>query len=585
MTEPYKQLDVPALILEFQTATGCSPGQAQRWIGKYIKLTAAELIKHADKSPRDSADDRPRAVISANSINRGLGNLMIQGQRRQILPIINQLKSRLWTIFQGDLGNNVKGKLSMATLHSDYEDIVMASGDHQELYKLVYAEHRDAIVAGDYDAVEINLLSLDKFIQANRARPRRTDAEARRLDQNLRDAVRIKLLAEANDGRLVQVRKLSPFGREYSVGPNLQSVSKIVRHAALGKCHELDLKSAVFAWRLVEFFKICRKLTPEVMDPEKLPMSYTREYLARRDHVRQRLSREVFGDDSEFHVKLIKSAMTALGFGAKLRGGGTFKSADGLWTVTAIADVIRNSEARDKFITNEWVIEFVNEQNVITAAIVDHTTNDRVMLADLKSCPAAGDLFDSQGRLKPNTLISYLYQHAETNIRHRMIQEFNLRDKEPLLSVHDCVYTRHKPDVGDLGYIINEEFGMRQYLNAYLIEHTEHGVYTFEDQGPGSDLYEHARLTQEDENRAAALAGKTPQDIMNRILNRDRNLPGAVYEPEVDYNRQANDGSGYNRPRYDPSLELDDQGNEIVEEPIIIVGRQWPPAQGAPGQQ
>ena len=228
-------------------------------------------------------------------------------------------------------------------------------------------------------------------------------------------ALRIKLIAQAaqeSTGQCVMPNVISEsqFGRKYYKGPNLQNTPKIVRHAALGTCHEYDIESSVFAWKYSLFKEICRE------ENENVPMPATLEYLDYKRAKRRQLARIVFDSDEDGYVDIIKEAITAIGFGAPARATGFV--ARGKYDPSALNTIITARTRLDKFLADPWIQEFVQEQKSINTIIIEKASLEG-MNKHFKTIP---EMMDRAGRLRANSVVSYLYQQTERNILEYLMQ-------------------------------------------------------------------------------------------------------------------------------------------------------------------
>jgi hypothetical protein len=446
------------LELRFQEATGCTAAKAQKHTQNYIRLCALEII-HDNFTSQAGAG----YYINQTQLQDTLNTVMVQGQRFYVWQTFQSFPERIFEIRQ--TGSNLNRELSLAQARYTLEDIVLASGNPDELAAAVYAPFEQEIAHEEYDLVPVDMRSLSNYIKSNLSNDRdsaRMSAElSEELDRNLKHAQKIHMLAQAADNQLMQIRNESAFGRRYYKGPNLQNTPKRVRHAALGDCHEYDIESSVFAWKLSWFREICRAHNTSISMPATL------EYLDHKRALRRRLARAVFDTEADWAVKTIKEFVTAIGFGAPLRGVGYV--ADGQYQKPALAQIITAKTRLDRALADPWVQQFVQEQSDMNAAIFALA---RVTLIDeLRTVP---ELWEKGARkLKPNSVISYLYQHAEREILD-WAEQF-CEDRQVLLTVHDCIYTRQPVKLSEF------REGLLAFGEFFRLEHQQHRAYTWED--------------------------------------------------------------------------------------------------------
>jgi hypothetical protein len=299
-------INVQLLELRFQDQTGCKPAQAKKHVKKYIRLCALAML--TDNFSKDAGSNY---YIYLDDLRKALGNVEVDGKRIPVLDTFDSFKERIFTYIT--TGTNITGKITMASSQYTMEDVILATGTPEQLCMEVYKPYVDQMAQGDCDVVKIDMKSLANYIKSNIANTndgsKKSSKYTEELERNFKQAHKLWMLATAFEGTLPQVRSDSVFGRKYYKGPNLQNMPKIVRHAALGHCHEYDIESSVFAWKLSWFQDICRQ------GNEKIAMPATLEYLDHKKAIRARLANTVFGTDAEWAVMVIKEFITAIGFG------------------------------------------------------------------------------------------------------------------------------------------------------------------------------------------------------------------------------------------------------------------------------
>lgn len=445
--------------LRFQEATGCNAAKAQKITQQYIWLCALEMIRDNFTSQSGS-----KYYINQTQIQNTLNTITVQGKRIYVWQTFQSFPERIFDIIS--TGSNLNKELSMAQSRYTMEEVIMAAGTPEDLWNEIYAQQFAAEIATkDYDVVEIDQRSLGNYIKSNlcldRDNPKTSVELVEEWDRNLKHAQKILMLADAGGGELIQIRNESRFGRRYYKGPNLQNTPKMVRHAALGACHEYDIESSVFAWKLSWFREIC------TVHKTTIRMPATLEYLDHKVALRRRLAQVVFDTSADWAVKIIKEFITAIGFGAPLRGVGYV--ADGRYQKPALAQIITAKTRLDRAMADSWVQEFVQEQNDMNDAIFALAKVN--LIDELKTVP---ELWEKGGKkLKPNSVVSYLYQHAEREILD-WAEQF-CEDREVLLTVHDCIYTRQPVKLMEF------RAGLLEFGEFFKLEHTEHRIYGWED--------------------------------------------------------------------------------------------------------
>ena len=383
-------------------------------------------------------------------------------------------------------GNNIQGNRTMVTpLHNldwraDVEEILTP----EEIWNYYF----ENIIGDDWADTNkviftpIDTRSLEAFILDNMSKTTRTE----RLEENLAQATKIvKILAHTlkltGEKQLPQLVNESGFGRQYLSGVNLQSASKELRHACLGRCYEYDIEASVFAWKLYQANAINNLV--------KFPA--TLEYLDRKDSIRRHLANQVFEGygTEDWRIKIVKQAITAVGFGAR--------ATNAVWVdefkqlkKTSLREIIVSPTKLNAFLTDPWVKEFLEEQVAMTNLIYNHFKTDTRLVGNSL-------LINTRGILSKNKVIAWLYQHAERTIIESLKQVS--QDRQVLLTCHDAFYTRLPVNLVDLRDCL------QQHNPLARISKKEHKGWTFH------DVDEHKRFIEEETRRANG--GEIPQHI------------------------------------------------------------------------
>lgn len=514
------------LSLRLQDQTGCSPKRADALVKRYCRLVAQQVLLHLSKS---TGNDQC-VHVSVDDIKKNLGDIIVRGQRYYALNELQKFKERLFTPIL--IGNNIIKELTMAQLNYDLEEILIAAGDSKELVEMLYKpfEH------DDIDSIPIDLFSLNSFIKGNqdidRADPKNAN-KIQKINNYLYHALRIKLIAEAFGGVMPHVVNESKFGRKYYKGPSLQTVPKRVRHAALGACFEYDIESSVFAWKYSWFKNICREQN------EPVPMPATLEYLDHKRAIRRQVANAVFGTDKTWAVDIIKQAITAIGFGAPARVAGYKR--DGYYEPTALNEIITSQTRLQTFLNFPWVREFVQEQKSINTIIVEYSKISGLE-PTFRTIP---ELLDRAGRLKPNSIVSYLYQHSEREILEYLIAA--CEPSEILLTVHDCIYTRRPID------LLEVRVGLKQFGDYYDISSETHQRWAYDD-----NLQQHLQRMAQEESLAQGI----------KITVAEKKQEEYEYQQRESV-KDSWDGSGYNDAQDNYDADRDPFLADLSQEELL----------------
>jgi hypothetical protein len=353
--------------------------------------------------------------------------------------------------------------------------------------------------------VPIDMENLERFIGNTKIELEKVTATEHRakLQRNVWQAklvYKIGLHTEAVFGRPVMphVPVESPFGRTYYKGMNIQNVSKQVRSATIGRHYQYDMNAAVFAIKL----SIYGYILGGDNNIQGTPLgSYTRDYLENKKLVRERLAKSCFHDvilSKDASVNAIKSALTAIGFGAK-RGGSTWMQ-DGKMQGTALSEILMNKGARDRFEADPWVQAFLAEQTVIENVILDAYLADPVAE---RMNEAVASSNSANGRVTRGGQMAWIYQQEEKRLMDLAVDALAEKGIAPIARIHDAFIVSDKlsPTVlDDIAY----KWGLRDYLSLDCEEVREWIAPAFKRAliDADADLVRHRELMQREEEKA-----------------------------------------------------------------------------------
>lgn len=269
-------------------------------------------------------------------------------------------------------------------------------------------------------------------------------------ENTLTQAENILRLAQVNNGLLHQKINKKAFGRTYYVGVSVVSVSKELRMAFLGDSWEYDCKSCSTAWKMAfadEWHALKQKRKHSVREK----FSAMTLYLEDKDEFFKNVIDHVFIHPSQKDQKaIVKEAMTALGFGAKLSLG-KWKGMNGEELQTSLFEVFDgNQEDLARFVGCELVQKFNMEQQTLNKYIMAKFSGDAQWHVEM-------DLERKRKKLKDPfsqaQQVVWLFQHAETLMMDFVRAELKTMKKRILANVHDAIVIRERLTAKELSKI------------------------------------------------------------------------------------------------------------------------------------
>jgi len=265
------------------------------------------------------------------------------------------------------------------------------------------------------------------------------------------------LLEFCKDGKLNQYAERSTTGRLYLKGLNLQSAPKQVRSVALGKHYIYDFKACAFGVFTSLYHIICED---HGVDPYP-HTRHLRDYITNRQKYRLKICRDMFWPTDMLvgmkpasdilkskEYKQIKTAFTAIGFGAPARAG--YYKVDPNkpgYTQTALTGIFKTwvdnqnvgKEVAKKFIEHEFVKGLVTELKEITKHILDFCLEEDPNLELIKGRPFQVDKGEKASKSR---MLAHIYQGHETQLL-EILYSYAGEDNT-LLLLHDGLATKNK---------------------------------------------------------------------------------------------------------------------------------------------
>jgi len=376
--------------------------------------------------------------------------------------------------------------------------------DNHDLFNHLYPDYRAIKSSGYFDDIfdplPVDMQSLKSYMVwlADDA----SKIKAADKAMALRQAKIVLGIASVFKGIYLQRRKSSSFGRIYYEGTSIQNVNKELRRAVLGNCWEYDIRSSVVAWKMGYARSYLDSLS-EVHDLRR-EFSATLCFLEDKEDFMATVRHGVFLSDSrvpkDLQATLLKQAFTAISFGAKHNSKG-WPNDSGGWTNSAIADIIKNSEERERFLSDAVVVKFTDEQTSLDTYIFSLVKIQRrdLLRREILKTPS--------GLPSKSKILAYLYQHDETEIMDVVRATAAEHDRYPIANVHDAIFFKRR-----LGAELKHEIELRMQeysanpywrLRAKQIE--RYNPKRLDEQ---AEVAAHKQRIREEERRAKAFLGK-----------------------------------------------------------------------------
>ena len=297
-----------------------------------------------------------------------------------------------------------------------------------------------------YDVVKVNRASLESYLDWILNKTYKITESKRQ--EYARHAQFVLTISKLFAGLFPQRKKKSDFGRTYYSGISIQNINKMLRKAILAPAFEYDINTSVCAWKLGFACENVAKRDREQEIKAKHLSLY--QYVSAKKEFIESIRINVFPGtakkEHEGQRKLIKSALTALSFGATLKVKG-WRDASGARCYPAISSVFgTDTAAAALFIKNDFVTAFQK----------DHDAIDSYLFAEFrKEHPEDSKTPDflktERGRVSRSKVIAYLYQHYETAWMDEIRKFIAEKTKRKVLAnIHDAIILDKKLSVDEL---------------------------------------------------------------------------------------------------------------------------------------
>jgi hypothetical protein len=352
-----------------------------------------------------------------------------------------------------------------------------------------------AQVQRDYDFCPIDTKSVKQFIVWLTHRANKINQVERQM--MARQAQVILRIAESGDGTLPMKKKHSHFGRTYYEGISVQSVHRTLREAMLGNCYQYDIRISVISWKM----GFAQLLYNSLKNPRPFDVEFgaSLAYFEDKKNFREYIKQQTFGTGNhisdEQQMDLVKQALTALGFGARIYQHG-WVDRSGKSFNPAIVKIFRNTEDRKRFISCSLIQQFREEQKKLDEFIYElYTSQHSSILTDK-------ELQTEKGKKSTAKMMAYLYQHTETLVMDVVRDELKKLGREVIASVHDAIFIRHRLSGYDRE---NIQYKMRDIsgIEYWVLEQDKHEAYKGVSQEVLRDELAHKKFMAEQEQLAS----------------------------------------------------------------------------------
>lgn len=450
------KLTVDQIVLKrLKQAFPTPPNSAEKALQKYTTLLETLLTQAI--SLRRTPHDRLLNLYSISLVTLEQEGPRIGPKKTRLHKwLIDNRLSLIEVVERGNSITREKSKVKM-TAHAKAADVFAIEASDSDSYRLrnadafneqslvsAIAEHHypgfnledwnSGKLAHLYDVVPVNRDSLERYLSWVLTKVYKVSRAKR--DEYARHAQFILAITKHFEGLFPQRKIVSPFGRTYYSGINIQNINKLLRRAALAPAYEYDLNTSVCTWKL----GLANDWLGDKASDEELKKRYLSLYLyvTNKTEFINTVRASVFEDsekrNAENETDLIKSALTALSFGATFKETG-WVDASGTRHFPAIKTIFRkDKDAGERFYSNDLVKDFKNAHDEIDEALYGffrkETSNE----------DTPDFLKTKRGRVSRSKVVAWFYQQSETDLMNRLRTFITTKTRRKVLAnIHDAV--------------------------------------------------------------------------------------------------------------------------------------------------
>jgi hypothetical protein len=449
------KLTIDPIVLKTLKKAMPKTDKAERAIEKYVSVLEAHLNWSLLYLDTNLYKWTKRFVVSTRQVMIGGGQFIINGKKQYLQDWLNENTLALFDIAEvGQVGKEYS-HIKLTSLVEATDELDLAKLGKKEVNQIdawlndktlndeafienIFPDiYNFEDVKEAYDPLEVDIVSLKRYITWLIKKAKHFNAiEKQRM---LRQAYLVLRVVEITGGLFPQKKNLSFFGRNYYHGLSVQSVHTSLREAMLGDCYEYDLRSASVSWKLSFANDLLRskKISNRLEDEFGATLFFLADKTAFIEYViNQTFNNSTISD--ELKTDTIKTALTALGFGARMAKQGWIDQS-GKSMNPALVKIIKNKNERERFINCDLIILFMEEQKRLDDYIFKYFT--QAVCPDLLK---ESKLQSNSGRASKNKIMAWLFQHAETHVMNLIAAEIGKTNNEVLARVHDAIFVRNK---------------------------------------------------------------------------------------------------------------------------------------------
>lgn len=455
----------PSVLIALHKAFPKPPNSAQKALDKYIKLLEGlfhtSMFKRSTFAQNFKAYDIPLTPINRRGPTIKNKNIRVHRwlEKNGVALLVNLRPSasnltgehallkptKLLTVSNADLLFDLRF-LSPIQLNDYFSTLTQDWIDKVNDYQDEYLTSSPSDKLKLFFTTEVDVDSLKNYMR--KVVKKSVGLNRTQEASTIYQAEYILRIAQVNNGKLHQKIDKKAFGRTYYEGLSVTNVSKQLREAFLGDSWEYDSKSCSTAWKMA-FAQEWHDLKKRKKSMREMFNAMT-WYLEEKSKFFQHVINHTFQQSTLTHADktdMVKEAMTALGFGAKLSVG-TWLGMNGEEKLTSLYEVFeKDMGALNRFVNCPIVQKFNKEQQILNKYIVEKFSVDAQWRVDMDLERQRKNMKDDFSQAQK---VVWLFQHAETIMMKLVRDELQKLGKTVLANVHDAIVVRQRLTASEL---------------------------------------------------------------------------------------------------------------------------------------
>jgi hypothetical protein len=450
---------------------------ATRYVDKYVTAVLTEIATQYVLMNRE--DICNEISFAADKVSAASGRAKIKSKSTYIYSMMQACASTS-LVLETYTGNSITHRVSKVLFNPKYKKEIMDAIRSMAIE--LNTKHLNDLDAKANHSINIDKEALSSYIEATRTsliNPPSLEYEDKLL-RNLLVANQLLVQAKEQDGDYYvdEYWEEIDSGRIQGHGISLQRIAKEVRHAALGRCHRYDFKTASYA--------LMTSLALQL--DSTLQIAALKDYIKNRSEIRKRIAADI-GISEEW----MKEVFTSIGFGAELKDN-PYNS-------------IRHKLGQDKYYKLICNSEFLSIKQQLDQ--VSNTIHKHAAFAD-KGFELLGRTYtqinpkDDKKRTK-NQKLAWIYQCMESHALGMFVESVPA-DYKIMLMVHDCLYLKKQlplQQLNDIRWKLAQVYPLLNFEHNVIVPIHADGFISRSERNKKQQVETHEEFIAEQERKAS----------------------------------------------------------------------------------